>query len=375
MQPGRICLFLLALSVALFHAPLRAESNRCAVCGGEFGDTIYTVTDKVTREKLEICHTCLTWPDECFICGLPVRKDYVKLPDGRFLCARDAKTAVLDEAEAKRICGEVKEALDRLFSRFLTFPGTNVDIAVVDRVNLLAFKVPGNDFDCPNLLGYIRPETNQGAIRFEISLMSALPRAEFKATCAHEYTHAWVFAQVPPARRKTLGHDAHEGFCELVAYLLMDSQQEEEEKRTILANAYTRGQIDLFIEAEKRYGFNDIVDWMKYGVSAQLDKGDLGKVRNIELPRTTRERTHPVFLYAPPLVPEPAHLVLRGILLASNQPLALINNRPLAVGESGKVRVGQTNVLVRCLAIATNSVRVEISGSGETQELWLAPRR
>jgi hypothetical protein len=47
----------------------------------------------------------------------------------------------------------------------------------------------------------------------------------------------------------------------------------------------------------------------------------------------------------------------------------------LPVGESGKVRVGQTNVLVRCVAIATNSVRVEISGSGETQELWLAPRR
>ena len=40
----------------------------------------------------------------------------------------------------------------------------------------------------------------------------------------------------------------------------MDAEQESEQKKMILRNHYTRGQIDLFIEAERRYGLNDVVD-------------------------------------------------------------------------------------------------------------------
>jgi hypothetical protein len=349
---------------------VRADSDRCAICGGKIGDTVYTITDEVTHEKLLICNTCVTWPDDCFICGLPVRKDYTRLSDGRFLCARDAKTAVLDNDDAKQICDKVKDDLDRMFSRFLTFPGSNVDIAIVDRVSLLAFKIPGNDFECPNLLGYIQPKTNHGQVRYAMSLMSALPRAEFKATCAHEYTHAWVFANLSPARRETLGPDAHEGFCELVAYRLMDSQGEEEEKRAILKNTYTRGQIHLFIDAEKRYGFNDIVDWMKYGVEAQLDGDHLGSVRTIQFPRLPRPANR-VFLYPAISTTEPDTLVLRGLSSAREQLFALINDRTLAVGETGRIRVGKTNVLVRCLAIGDHSVRIQIVDSGQLQELQL----
>ena len=211
--------FLALLAYACCRLPLPGgDSDHCGVCGKPLGPTIYTVTDKVTHRKVFLCYDCATCPNECYICGLPVRDHYMALQDGRFLCARDAKTAVLDEAKAKEICEGIKETLDRKFSRFLTLPSTNVAVSLVDRVDLYdELTVAGNDFECPDILGYIHSRTNRSGLSHAISLMSALPLAEFKATCAHEYSHAWVFENVPPERRKSLSREAHEGFCELVA--------------------------------------------------------------------------------------------------------------------------------------------------------------
>jgi hypothetical protein len=144
--------------------------------------------------------------------------------------------------------------------------------------------------------------------------------------------------------------------------------------RSTRPNAYTRGQIHLFLEAERLYGFNDIVDWMKYGTDDRLVGDDLRRVRTVDLPRTaTRPATNsPAFSPAPPVAPNV--LLLRGVLWASGsqeQPLAIINNRTLGVNEEGKVRVGKTNLTIRCLAIQQDSVRIRIVGSGEERELRL----
>jgi hypothetical protein len=362
---------ILSIFLLLVSLRLRADPNRCEICGGRFGDTIYTKTDSITHEKKYMCYACASWPDDCYICGLPARQNSLELPDGRFLCARDSKAVVLDDRKALRICNEAREALDRLLARFTTFPGTNVDVEIVDRVNLMElFKVPGNDFACPNVLGYTQFTTNEDNLEITISLMSGLLPAEFKSTVAHEYTHCWVFENVSPKRRKALNRSAEEGFCELISYLLMDAQREEGQKRVILGNAYSRGQIQMFIEAEKRYGLDDVLEWMKHGVDAQLK--DPAKVRDLETPRL--ERPAPatnaaVYVYEPP--PAPDTLILRSVSWIRNQPLAVINDRTLGVGESAKVRLGKTNVLVRCLAITNDSARIQLVGSGEEQKLFL----
>jgi hypothetical protein len=368
----RLPAWLAAVLTFLFLAvPSPANARRCETCDGPFGDIIYTMTDKVTREKRWVCATCAEWPDNCFICGLPVRKNFTAIPDGRFVCERDVKTAVLDETKAKQICNESREALDRLLARFTAIPGTNVEVDVVDRVNLMElFKVPGNDFGCPNILGYTQIMTNGNRVHYSISLMSALPRAEFKAVCAHEYAHCWVFENVSAERRKTLGHNAHEGFCELLAYLLMDAQREEEQKRAILENAYSRGQIHVFVEAEKRYGLYDVLDWMKYGIEAQLKNA--AQIRDIELPRSApRGPITNAPVYARERRPAPETLVLQGVSGTEKRRLALINYQTFAAGESGKVPLGKTNVVIRCLAIADRSARVQIAGSTEELVLYL----
>jgi len=358
---------------ALFFLALGAgaRAEPCAVCGEEItGDTIYIFTDKVTNEKKHLCYSCSMITDECFLCGMPVKKDFIRLRDGRILCARDARKCVLDPKEAEHICADVSDELDRLFSRFTAFP-TNVDVSVVDRVNLLAlFKIPGNDFECPDVLGYFRPATNHNNVRYQVSLMSALPRSELKSTCAHELSHAWVAQNISPARRKTLGRDAEEGFCELVSYLLMDSDNDEGEKKAILANHYTRGQIDLFVAAEQAHGFNDVLDWMKWGTDSELDADEPNRIRMVEMPQK-KSVPEAAMVYAVPETAVPDTLVLKGISGAKGRALVLINDQSLAVGESGKVRVGKTNVFVRCLEIRGDSARVQIVGSGEERVLSL----
>ena len=369
----------LIIACFTFATAARAQVDHCTVCGVPLTGTIYVVTDKVTNEKKQLCPDCSKSVEVCFQCGLPVAKtNQTSLPDGRLLCGRDANNAMLDPDEAKHVCAEAEDSLDRLLSRFMTFPGTNVEIGIVDRVNILQlFKVPGNDVQCPMVLGYIKSLPSKGHFHHNMSILSALPKSQFKAVCAHEFTHAWQAENISAKRMQTLGHDASEGFCELIAWLLMDSLHEEAEMATIRRNNYTRGQVDLFIEAYNRYGLNEVIDWMKYGVDAVLNKDDVNNVRRIEIPSQTRDshtQETPRAQYAslPTNTPAaPETLILRGITWTRNHPLAMINDRTFETQERGRVHVGNTNLLIRCLEISTNFAIVQVDGSPANQTLFL----
>jgi hypothetical protein len=366
---GKYYLFVFVLAGLLLGGlPAGAEPVLCAVCGRPIQGPVYRDTDKVTNEKKLLCSDCIHRP-LCAICGLPVMDNDLRLPDGRYLCARDAKTAVVKADDARRICTQVKDDLDRLFSRFTTFPD-NVDVTVIDRIDVDSMFSPnGNDVESPNLLGCVHPETVNGETRYQIRLMTGLPLAELKSTCAHEYAHTWVQANVPRERKAGLGRDAEEGFCELVAYRLMDSQREEGQKKTLLQNRYTRGQIDVFIEAEKRYGFDQVLDWMKYGEAAQLEAGHVEQLRDVKMPSAKPVAGVPV-IYGRTNKPSPAVIKLDGILWGS-RPVAIINGRSFLANDLSLVKVGNTNVMIRCLGIQKTSVRIQNADSGKEQELRL----
>jgi hypothetical protein len=357
-----------------FGPPSAAQAgDTCAICGKEIQGTVYIMTDKVTGEKVLVCSNCIKLP-RCAICGLPVKDNGVELPDGRWLCARDAKTAVLKADEAREICAQVKDDLDRLFSRFTSFP-TNVDVTVIDRIDVDSmFTMEGNNFESPDLLGCIRPETVNNQTRYKMSLLIGLPLAQLKETCAHEYSHAWVGENVPKERHARLARDAEEGFCELVGYLLMDSQNEAVEKKRVLLNRYTRGQIDLFIEAEQRYGFDQVLDWMKYGVAPQLEAGHVDELRDVRMPPSKSAAGSPAVFNsmkpAPKPAPAPATVKLEGILWGS-RPVAIINGCSFLANDLEKVPLGNTNVMIRCLEIREKSVRIQNIGSGKEQDLSL----
>ena len=410
MRAGPSTGWLLALFAGCLFAPLSlVAEQKCDICGGGLVTTVYLLTDDVVEQKKQVCYNCAMFKPRCSICGLPVHGDFVELPDSRALCARDAATAVLEEQEGRRIGEEMKAELDRLLSRFLALPETNVTIGMVDRVNLQQmFKFPGRDYECPNVWGYIETKTNQNHLRHEISVLSGLPLDSFKSTIAHEYAHAWVNENVGEQRRESMERDAVEGFCELVSFILMEAQHEERQKKSIQQNTYTRGQIHLFIDAYNRYGFDDVLDWMKRGRDERLAKDNPGRVRDLVTPivaspegtntiltkpgetnvaltnagekRALLAGAEPVAEAAlmtqrvttPP--PEPDTLVLKGILFAKHRPVALINDQAFAVKEEWAVRLSGTNVIVRCLEIRSDSVRIKVLNSNEERELRLKTR-
>ena len=157
-----------------------------------------------------------------------------------------------------------------------------------------------------------------------------------------------------------MSRDAEEGFCELVAYLLMDSQHEEAQKEFILRNHYTRGQISLFIAAEQRFGFDQMLDWMRYGESSELEAGHLEKIRDIKLPAPPGPVANGSALNAgtnvvarspaPIAVPKPASIRLQGILWG-NHPTAIINDHTVSANDRFTLQIGATQVNLRCLEI------------------------
>jgi hypothetical protein len=363
--------FILVLAgPALGGLPAMGALDLCAVCGRPIPGTVYLATDKVTNEKKFLCGDCVHRP-ACAICGLPVREHDLRLPDGRYLCARDAQTAVVKAADAERVCARVKDDLDRLFARFTGFPN-NVDVSAIDRIDVDSmFRPDGNDFESPNLLGCVRSETVSGETRYKLRLMTGLPLAELKATCAHEYAHTWVYENISRERKTGLGHDAEEGFCELVAYLLMDAQGEETQKQFLRQNCYTRGQIDIFIEANKRYGFDQVMDWMKYGEAAQLEAGRVEQIRDVRMPAAKAIAGSPAPYSRTNRPAAPAGFKLDGILWG-RRPVAIINSCSFLADDLNPVKVGSTNVMIRCLSIQKTSVRIRNLDSGQEQELHLS---
>jgi len=358
-----------------FGTSLTARGDNCAFCGKPiYGSTIFLVTDKVTGEKKEACADCVKLPT-CYICGQPV-KGGTQLPDGRWLCPRDARTVVLKEDDVIQITGQVKDDLDRLFARFTTFPA-NVDVKVIDRIDVNSmFDTEGNAFESPDLLGCIRPDTEGGQKRYKMSVLTGMPLAQVKETCAHEYSHAWVGENVSKERHARLARDAEEGFCEMVGYLLVDSQNEELEKKRVLQNHYTRGQVELFIEAEQRFGFDEVLDWMKYGVASKLEAGHVDEIRDVRMPSTKSVASSPAVFHGlnkagPIPAPAPATIKLEGILWG-NRPTAIINGHSFQANDLQKVQLGNTNVMIRCLEIRQKSVRIQNLGSGKEQELLLS---
>jgi hypothetical protein len=352
-----------------------AQEEKCDICGQKITGKFYTVEDRAVGGKVKVCVACSELDERCFMCGLPVKKDYQKLTDGRLLCARDAKEAVDSEEEAKRICGEIPQELNRTFARFITLPADDVVISIVDRFHLESlFKAPGYDRACTSVFGATQShELPGGKHVHSISILSNLRKPRLQAVAAHEFAHTWINENVPPERKAALSADAVEGFCEWLAYDFMEAQHEPFEMSVIKASAYTKGQVNVMLETETHYGFNAVLEWMKAGEDGKLQAEDLSRVNALAAGLSKRPEV-PGYMFvpaAPPPSPPPDKLVLKGISGTSRWRFAVINNRTFEPLERGRVPLGETNVAIRCLEIRADSVVVQVEGSTAKQEIFL----
>lgn len=357
-------------AVVLAYFACAARADDCAICGQPINGHIYLMTDDVTGQSVKVCQNCVTLPP-CFICSLPARGG-VHLSDGRWLCTRDAQNAVMDIGTVQSTFWQVHDYLDRLFARFTSYP-TNIDVSVIDRVDVDSmFQLVGNSFESPDVLGVTEPYETNDVKRYKICLLTGQPLPQLEEVCAHELSHAWVGENVPAERHARIERDAEEGFCEMMGYLTMDAMGEEGEKKRVLENAYTRGQVQLFIAAEQQYGFDEVLDWMQYGVTGRLEEGHLDEVRDVKMPvsQAAANFNSRSVGSAPAAAAAPASLELQGIMWGS-MPSAIINGHSFFSGDEYKVPLGQSTVAIRCLSITKTTVQVQNLDSGKDEQLNL----
>lgn len=70
--------------------------------------------------------------------------------------------------------------------------------------------------------------------------------------------------------------------------------------------------------------------------------------------------------------PAPApreELLLNGIVMSKNNPIALINDEPFTQGERGRVKLANKEVSLQCKEIRKDSVIVHVEGESEPREL------
>ncbi len=358
-----------SLAAVLFGRP-----PQCHICDQSIAGKFQYGEDKARGGKYEVCVDCARLETRCFACGLPVKAGFTTLSDGRCLCRPCARDAVGGQDEARNICLEVRDDLDRMLWRYLSFPRTNVVVSIVDRFTLdNLFKAPGYARVCSSVLGATQSHAVGGSNRIHsIKILSDLDKLQLEAVAAHEFSHAWVNENLPPARKASLSPEALEAFCELIAYRLMDDRHATHQKKIIQENPYTRGQFAAFLAAESRHGFNAVLDWVKSGETAKLDAADPDGVRATrvsELPATSSPA--PDYVAVAPPLPLPTKLVLRNISGTPARRFAIINNQTFGIADHARIPLAGTNLLVHCLEIRTNSVLIQLADTGTRLELFL----
>ncbi len=366
----QVVVFLFLLCGAVGHC---AQPGRpvqpvltCAVCRETIQGVYHWLENPALPAKRIVCDSCTHIENYCFVCQMPVKVGYQKLEDGRFLCEQDSKVAVVSQSDAERIWQEAHRELLKMFSGSGTAPAT-ITLSLVDQtqlMNLYSRQVSWHDKTTTLGLTQTRIK-NRTEFEHTIYVLSAMNPARLAAVCAHEYAHAWLHENV--GRERALEVNTVEGFCELVAYKLMTQRNEAVEKRVILANTYTHGKIDTLIQAEDNFRFYRVLDWLKNGVDDRLAPTNMNTL--LKLQDSAPAVTLSSLQTAPSRVPDT--LTLKGISGSPARRFALINDCTLERNEVGKIRVGKTNVVVRCLEILDNSVVIQARGSPEQIKLLL----
>ena len=342
----------------------------CHICKMRIPGELFLFKDEYHGNSHVICKACSLVVGRCTVCGLPTPDNIgLHLPDGRAYCAEDSKLAIMDDEAAAAQFAKARQEVSDFLAPYPPLAQRNVEIHLVTReqFNAQYRRTPGID-DPSRLLGLtISRWTDDGKLNHQIYLLHGVPQEEFLAVCAHEYAHTWLNER--EQKKRQLHKDTAEGFCEFVAYKMMSKLGLEREKQRILESTYTRGQVNALVAAEDQYNFHRVVRWITEGVDSWLESEQLPRL--LVLREKQEEGPSSFSLPAGPPSKVPDKLVLKGLSGTARRPFALINNATLSEKEETQVRVGTTNVLVRCLTIGSNSVTIQVRGEPSPRQLRL----
>lgn len=348
-----------------------AGEDRCPICGNQFGGQLYRFTRRGSEQKVLICSSCAKLESSCYICGLPVKDKGMRLSDGRILCEEDAKTAVLTQDTAANLFDDVKREVQSMLAQLGPLPNHNINLVLETKARL--DKSGGNlisGHDDSLLMGLTRTiGRGEGDFEHEISLLYGLTRERMIVVAAHEYGHTWLHENV----RRKLNQHTVEGFCDWIAYRVIQPKSAYETKVLYDSN-YSQGQSRAFIAAEKQHSFYHVMNWVRNGLDPELEPEHLERILVLrDRSAGNDSAVAPAFVSVPvPPRSSPTNLVLKGLSGSAARRFALINDGTFMANERGKVRLGDSNVVLRCVEIRHDSVVVQVAGEVEPRTLQLS---
>src|SRR5688572_13915842 len=151
----------LFLLIQLHAQCILALADVCLSCQQPINGTIYLLSSPYYDKSQLFCAPCSVLKTECAICRLPFQKN-VDLKDGRYLCPKHAKTAVLSGEQAQRLFHEVTRDMIRLLAAGKNYPDRNITFNLVDHDELQELYRRRRFPQTHNtLLGLTRPRRDQ----------------------------------------------------------------------------------------------------------------------------------------------------------------------------------------------------------------------
>lgn len=138
--------------------------------------------------------------------------------DGRFICGRCKKTAVLDGVSANRSRRRILEALEKV--GFNEIP-KNIEIVLTHQKHLSSHSRQRNTAGL-TLTQFHFSQNKRVGLKHQIGILSGLPKIQFEAILAHELLHVWQHEQ-----GIKLSSMYAEGLCELGAFLIYSQDKSD----------------------------------------------------------------------------------------------------------------------------------------------------
>ena len=358
------------LAGALPMSAISAD-DPCPICGKRYGTSVFGITRTGREDKVFVCGNCAKLETTCYICSIPVLYKFTKLADGRLLCEEDTKRAVLTQDDAGKLFDDVKRDTQSILARVGSLPHPNIQLTLEAKARL---DKSGSNLisahDDRLLMGLTRSTgTGPGEMQHSIFLLYGLTRERMMVVSAHEYAHAWLHENV----HRKLNQDTVEGFCDWIAYKLITQGNFPYEAKTLLASDYSKGQLQAFLAAEQQHNFYRVIQWVKAGVDPEIEMEKLERVLSLrEEQRSAPEEADAFSFAAPtPVRAGRTNLVLKGLSGSKARRFALINEGTFGVNEQGKIRLGDSNVVIRCLEIRNDAAVVQVAGEATPRTLTL----
>jgi len=349
---GGMLLVLMALMAPSSPAANALGVYTCQVCGKS------PLVGVVWTNRLgAFCGECAKLENRCSICGIPVRTNATKTPDGRYICPRGVSLVVLGADEARKLFETTRQDIIDLLGRNyeLRFPAVTVSLFDVDYWT----EKNARRLDSLHKMGFSNSRLGaDGRWTHLIVVLSGRLRTDTIACLAHEYTHLWINENCVPTRE--LDGDTVEALCELTAYKLMCAKGWTEQQEKIAQNPYSRGKIQQLIEIEKDRGLAFAYNWVRTDTSRTLDLDRLAVAPAVSQ----------VIPYVAPSLPDAINL--NGIFTGKKRRLAILNGLSFMTNEAKYISLRDKSVEVRCLEIESDSVVITLDASPTRIKLRIA---